>query len=354
MFSVLWSCKYQSVLIYSSILFLQVRKLKRQAGFEPSKEGRYIASIDLGSHTARFLIAELYKPPFLFRPVVRERLYTNLAKGFSSEGSGYFDAGAIDRAINAVDDFSEMAKKYKAGIITGAATGIFRRAENGDDLLKKIKDRTGIEINIVSGEEEALLTVQGIVHALNLTGYPDLFFDLGGSTTEIICNKGDNKDVFSVPVGAFVLTERYLRNDPPLEQEINKIKQYVKKNLNSNAATFSNTAGNLKLVASGGTVTSLASMVMNLEEIDVTPERINGAVLSLDQIKSIYNHLKPLTFQERVRVKGIDNGRAKVILAGTIAVISIMEFFHSACLTISYSDILEGLIISYLKGVKDE
>ena len=109
-----------------------------------------------------------------------------------------------------------------------------------------------------------------------------------------------------------------------------------------------------QLIGSGGTATSLAAMAMNLEEANVTPERINGATVRYDDIQSIYDSIRPLSYAERVRLKGIDEGRAEVILSGTIAVMSIMEFFSSDSLTVSYSDILEGLIISYLKGEKDE
>jgi exopolyphosphatase / guanosine-5'-triphosphate,3'-diphosphate pyrophosphatase len=328
--------------------------LKSRVGFESSLEGKYIASIDFGSHTARFLLGEICAPPTIFRPVLRKRVYTNLAEGFNKEGSGVITENAMERAINAITEFSAVAKAYSVEYITGAATGIMRRAVNGHDLLRKIREATGIEIDVVSGEEEASLTLQGISHALKLTGYPDAFFDLGGSTTEIIIKRGDNKEIYSFPVGAFVLKEQYLKHDPPLESEIKELKQYVDGVFQNGLTTVSRKDKGFQLIGSGGTATSLIAMAMGLNEHDVTPERINGAHIDMDMIRSIYLSIRKLTFPERLRLKCIDEGRAEVILSGTIVVISIMEFFSSDSLTVSYSDILEGLLISYLKGEKDE
>jgi exopolyphosphatase / guanosine-5'-triphosphate,3'-diphosphate pyrophosphatase len=328
--------------------------LKNRAGFEPSLEGKFIASIDFGSHTARFLLGKICAPPTLFKPVIRKRVYTNLAEGFNKEGSRGIIPNAMERAINAITEFSAIAGEYSVEYIAGAATGIMRRAVNGHDLLRKIKETTGIEINVVSGEKEGSLTLQGISHALKLEGAPDAFFDLGGSTTEIIIKRGDNQEIFSFPVGAFVLTEQYLKHDPPLESEIKELKQYVDGILQNGLTAVSKKDKGFQLVGSGGTATSLAAMAMNIEEANVTPERINGATVRYDDIKSIYDSIRPLSCSERCRLQSIDEGRAKVFIAGIVVVMSIMEFFSSDSLTVSYSDILEGLIISYLKGEKDE
>ena len=108
------------------------------------------------------------------------------------------------------------------------------------------------------------------------------------------------------------------------------------------------------MIGSGGTVTSLAAILMDLEKTDVTPDAINGKLLAAGKISELYEYLRTLPLSERLRIKSIDEGRAKVILAGTLAVMSIIEFFKTNNLTVSYSDILEGLILSYLEGEKDE
>ena len=334
--------------------FKQVRVLAYSEILRPPGEEKYIASIDLGSHTARFLICKIVGPPVLFRPVARKRFYTNLAEGFNQEDTGCISASSVERAVNALENFNSIAEEYSVDRIVGAATGIFRRAENSQDLLNKIKARTGVKIEIVSGEDEADLTLKGISHALGLTDYPDAFFDLGGSTTEIIYKSGDKKEIFSLPVGAFILTDMFFRNDPPAEEEVDNFKKNVDDTLIGKPGVNIKNNSGFKLIGSGGTVTSLAAMILNLDKEHVTPEAINGILIDRGKIHELYEYLKPLSHAERLNIKSIDDGRRKVILAGTICVMSIMEFFKSKNLTVSYSDILEGLIISYLKGEKDE
>ncbi len=325
-----------------------------QGSFKSLKEGKYIASVDLGSHTARFLVCKIIEPPILFRPVDRKRFYTNLAEGFKQKDRGIINSDSFKRAVNAIDDFKKMADEYSVDKIVGAATGVFRRAKNSQDLLKEIKGRTDVEIEIVSGEDEAYLTLKGVVHALGLEDYPDVFFDLGGSTTEFIYKTGEETEVISLPIGAFVLSEMFFKNDPPTEEELYNFKHYVDGIFKEKIDIISNNNKEISLIGSGGTVTSLAAINMNLDKKDVTPDRINGTVLGKDNILEFYENLKCLPFSKRLKIKSIDEGRAKVILAGTLAVMSIIEFFKTKNLTVSYSDILEGLIISYLEGGKDE
>ncbi|MGD9160291.1 MAG: hypothetical protein PVG39_17885 [Desulfobacteraceae bacterium] len=323
-------------------------------GSSPSKKDKYIASIDLGSHTARFLVCKILNPPILFRPIARKRYYTNLAEGFDQENTGFINAGSMERAIKAIEDFAKMAGEFSVGKIVGAATGIFRRAENSYDLLNKIKARTGVEIDIVSGEDEAALTLKGIFHALGLSEYPDAFFDLGGSTTEFIYKTGGKEEVISLPIGAFVLNDRFLTHDPPAEEEIINLKSYVDDILNKEIGVILNKNEKFTLIGSGGTVTSLAAILMDLDKSDANSDAINGTLLASGKIRELYEYLRTLPLSKRLRIKSIDEGRANVILAGTLAVMSIIKFFKTSNLTVSYSDMLEGLILSYLEGEKDE
>ena len=311
-------------------------------------EERYIASVDLGSHTARLLLCRIVDSPEKIKPVLRKRLYTDLAKGFSQENAGIISRESINRALNALKEFSVISEKYNPEKILGAATGVFRRAVNSKELLNLIREKTGISVRIVSGEEEAAITLKGVVHALGLKEPPCVFFDLGGSTTEIVFENNNKTAVMSLPIGAFVLNDRYLRHDPPVSDEIEGLRENVYRLLSGSIGEWA--ADNPFIAGSGGTVTSLAALINDIDKKDLDPELINGVSLNSNQLLGIYDKLKPLSFRERSELKSIDEGRAMVILAGTIAVLTIMEYFKSRCLTVSYSDILEGLILSYLEG----
>jgi len=317
-----------------------------------SGKERYIASVDLGSHTARFLLCRIVDAPEIFQPVVRKRFYTNLAEGFNQADDGLIGKESIKRAVSALEEFSIISECYSPEIVLGAATGIFRRAQNSVYLLNQIREKTGVNIDIVSGEEEAAITLKGIIHALNLPGPPDVFFDLGGSTTEIIYRHKNVRNIMSLPIGAFVLNDCFLKHDPPNQDEISELKEFIHGHLSGSIGE--RIKNNAFITGSGGTVTSLAALINGLDKKEVNPEVINGVLLKADHIRGIYNKIKTFSLSERVNLKNIDEGRAEVILAGTVAVLTIMEFFNSNQLTVSYSDILEGLILSYLEGEKNE
>jgi exopolyphosphatase/guanosine-5'-triphosphate,3'-diphosphate pyrophosphatase len=318
------------------------------------RNDKYIASIDLGSHTARFLLCRILDYHEIIKPVIRKRYYTNLAEGFKEKGRGIIGIKGINRAVKALEDFSKITEEYNPKKICAAATGIFRRADNSNVLLNLIRDKTGIDIKIVPGEKEALFTLKGVVHALNLTEKDTILFDLGGATTEFIYGKHNDPDIQSLPIGAFILTDRYLNREPLKDSDLNIICQYIDNILKR---AFSNEAkglSNTKLIGSGGTVTSLAAMINRMELKDIRPEKINGLTIRRDRIENLLKTIMKLSISERLKLPGIDRGRAEVILAGTIAVLRIMYYFGVSQLTVSYSDILEGLIISYLQGEIDE
>lgn len=324
----------------------------RSAG--DSGSGKYIASIDLGSHTARFLLCRMSDSENIIEPLLRKRYYTSLAHGFDENGRGNISETGIKNTLKALQIFSEIAREYRAVKICGAATGIFRRAENGDFLLNLIRKKTGIDIKTVTGEKEALYTLKGVNHALCLKDDNTVLFDLGGSTTEFIYGKNNNPVIQSLPIGALILTDRYLKKEPFKDSDFDTVKSYVYNILKKAFSDKFSGKSSLTLAGAGGTVTALAALINRITIENINPEEINGLILNIDQIEGIFEKIKPLSIPERVKLPGMDRGRAEVISAGIIAVLGIMRIFSVSQLTASYSDILEGLIISYLQGEKND
>ncbi len=315
---------------------------------------RYIASIDMGSHTARFLLCRISDTNNTAEPVIRKRVYTSTAHGFDAEGTGTIGPEGIKRAIDAVSGFLLIAQKYRPEKICGAATGIFRRAENGDFLLNLIREKTGIDIETVSGEKEALYTLKGIVNALDLNEKGTVLFDLGGSTTEFIYGEYDNPLVRSLPIGALILTDRFLKRDSADISDLYPIYRYIDDMLEKAFLSDPPVSLVTTLAGSGGTVTSIAALINGIDVKELGPERINGLTVDIDDVEGLLKKILPLRVSEKLKLAGIDRGRAEVITAGTAAVLKIMKYFRVSRLTSSYSDILEGQIISYLQGDKNE
>ncbi len=313
-----------------------------------------IASIDIGSHTARLLISQNIGPPDLFRPLFRKRTYIHLAEGFDNQGEGTITPEAMDRTRKALEDFASLIKTYDVVTTHAVSTGVVRRAFNREQLLNRIHGQTGIKVRVISGEHEARLTCKGVLHSLDMEEGPFCIFDLGGGSTELIFGGQEDTGATSISLGTMVLTHTFLRSDPPDTIEIEALSKYVDEVL-EDAFTKKTWAGkHYLLVGTGGTVTTLAAMIFHIDSKEIRPERINGLIVEKERIEDLWAHIRPLTITERMELRGLDRGRADVILAGIMVVMRIMHFFKSMQMTASLSDILEGILVAYLQGEENE
>jgi exopolyphosphatase / guanosine-5'-triphosphate,3'-diphosphate pyrophosphatase len=300
-----------------------------------------LASIDLGSHTARLLIARWEGGRL--ESLLRKRAYIRLAQDFASPQSGTLKQAGIERALRALGEFHSDIEKYDAKKTRAIATGVVRAAENRDLFLGLVREKTGIQVEVISGEEEARLSGLGIRHALDLGGRPFTAFDLGGGTTEflLVRNKGDTR-ALSMPLGAMIMTQRHLVSDPPKGREIESLKKDTRALL---LKALPEDLRGYPLVGTGGTVTTLAAMTHRVDVPAISPERMNGLHLHVEQLEGLLDRMKHLSVDKRAAFPGLDPGRADVILAGSLVVIEILNFFHSSEMIVSLTDLLEGALL---------
>jgi exopolyphosphatase/guanosine-5'-triphosphate,3'-diphosphate pyrophosphatase len=303
------------------------------------------ASIDIGSHTARLLIAEKSGPQGILRPLIRKRDYIRLSEGFDRAGKKIIQPDAIARTLNALKDFSQSLKTFDAGSVRAVATGLFREAANRDEFLDRIYESTGIRVRTLTGDEEALLTGRGVLNALNIRKKPFVIFDLGGGSTEFVSGRGAKPDVKSIPIGAGIMTQAYLKSDPPEKNEIRILSAHIDQILTESGMGKGVVGDDYSIVGTGGTVTTLGAMFHKVPVEDITPERINGLRLTRFHIEALFDSLRNLKLEERAKLPGLDSGRAGVIVAGSLIVIRILHFFKSIQLTVSMSDLLEGILL---------
>ena len=316
---------------------------------EPVKGSFIIASIDIGSHTARLLISRSVSFPGLFQPIARKRDYINLGDGLKEYADREISPDAVKQTLAVLTDFASVIKEYGTEVVRAVSTGVMRKVCNRADFLKLIHDRTGIDIKVISGREEALLTQKGVLHSLNYNG-PFVIFDLGGGTTEFISSQDLNIGAESIPLGALVLTQRFFDSDPPDKKQIKSLSGHIDRLLTKTFLQIPFKGDEFLMIGAGGTVTTLAAMVNRIRARDITPEKLNGLVIKKTQIEDLFKYMRDLPFKERLKLPGLDSGRAGVILAGALAIIRILRFFHSSEIKISFSDILEGVQIAYLQG----
>ncbi len=308
------------------------------------------AAIDLGTYTARMLIARIAAGAF--QPLLRQRVYVRTAEGMD-EGGRLIGPAAEGRALEALARFQEIAAAHEVDVVRAVATGVLREAPNRDELLGRILRRTGIRVRVVDGAEEARLSARGAMQALDMSGKAALFFDLGGGSTDFHeQSRGGECRTWSLPIGAAVLTQHYLRSDPPTARELENLAGAVDLTLGKADAAYGRAAEPLPVVGTGGTVTALAAMAHSLKAEEIRPELVNGRMLEVGALETWLARLKTMGREARMQAAGLDPERAAVIVAGLVATLRILHSRRARRMRASMADLLEGLLLGIVKGEK--
>lgn len=292
--------------------------------------------------------------PGTIEPVCRKRSYIRLAEGFHEPEHRTIKEVAVSRALKALEAFAAAALEWSVEKTLAVSTGVVREARNRESFLDLLHRRTGIRVSVISGEEEALLTGRGVSLGLGRREEIPVIFDLGGGTTEFLFGPGGEKRALSLPLGAMVLTQAFLVDDPPGDGQIQRLGEHVDLVLQG-AFKADAGKGRMELLAgTGGTVTTLAALTRGIGAEEIAPDRMNGLILGKEALQEIFTRLKAMTLDERLSLRGLDRGRADVILAGTLTVLRILEYFGARQMVVSMWDLLEGLLIEYLEGGQHE
>ncbi|WP_027339862.1 Ppx/GppA phosphatase family protein [Halonatronum saccharophilum] len=286
-----------------------------------------IGAIDIGTNSVRLLVG--HKNDDKVKTLEAKLRTPRLGEGVDK--TKILNGKAIKRTIDVLKEYKNIIKNYN-GEIYAVATSAVRSAKNKDQFLKSVKEEVGIEIDIVSGEEEARLSYLGLLSSFDNDFQGSLTIDIGGGSTEFIfANKDRVENYFSIDLGALRLTESY-------GGDLDNIFKEVKKSLkNINIYKEVKT-----LFGVGGTVTTLAAIEKKLEAYN--KDIVHGTILDKESIEKIFNRLSSLSPKERVKVKGLTPKRADIILGGIIILLGIMERFKVGNLKVSDAGILEGII----------
>lgn len=311
-----------------------------------------IASIDLGTHTARLLVARRTGTGSEFEPLVRERTIIRLAQGMDREGEGSLHEEAVARALEAVGRFSRLVRELEGEVVQAVCTGVVRTAANRDAFLRRIAEETGVQARCIPGEEEAELTRKGVLASLGRPVGPFVLFDLGGGSTEFVYRTkpgAHDAAIRSLPLGALLLKEAFLEEDPPREEDLRGLAAYLDEALSRELPGRNAFSAAPQLMGTGGTATTLAAMIHGIETEAIAPERMNGLSVPREALESVFDRITHLPVFRRRELRGLDPGRAEVLPAGALAVLRVMHHFEALELSVCLSDILEGLLIAYLE-----
>jgi exopolyphosphatase/guanosine-5'-triphosphate,3'-diphosphate pyrophosphatase len=313
-----------------------------------------VASIEIGSNSIRMLIAEKGESDTPVRPVLRRRVITRLGEDFNKKEIGTIKPGPMARSIAALKDFFSIARQCGVSSPIVVATGVVRKAVNSNDFVTLIAERLGHTIKVVSGKEEADLTSVGVLSSLNHAGEPLVIFDLGGGSTEFIwANNREGKSI-SIELGVVILTEDYLITDPPKDGAIDQLIRHIEDTFERRLDPLKQIEkGRFSIVGTGGTTVTLAAMIHGIAEDDFNETKINGLVITRKAVGLLFEKMKGMTGTERLNLKGLEIGREDIILAGSLMVMKIMDYFEKDAIIVSYCDLLDGILIHYMEEEKN-
>lgn len=300
------------------------------------------AAIDIGSNTLRLLIASVEGGKIIRK--ASGRVAARLGSRISETGA--LDADSIAKAIDALQTFKKNISSFHVQSISAVGTYALRTASNSQDFISTAKKQTGIDIRVISGEDEADLTLAGITAGCPALVQPYVLIDIGGGSTEWISMKGRIHET-SIPTGAVKLHDMFFKSDPVTNDEMSAARSYVH-NLFAPEASIMQ-AGETQLVTTGGTATTLASIDMSLDEYD--PEKVHGHLLSAQMIDQMIIKLSGLPLHKRAETRGLEHDRADIIVPGAIILSEIMKALRTSSAIVSDYGLLEALII---KSASDE
>jgi exopolyphosphatase / guanosine-5'-triphosphate,3'-diphosphate pyrophosphatase len=306
-----------------------------------------LAGIDIGTLTCRLLIADLSSGHSLHE-LKSDRRILRLGEGV--DRTKRLGAGAMDRVIDCLREWRRMIDSYRVDAATAVATSAVRDAANRDEFLERAKREARLDVEVITGEEEAQRTLLGIRSGLP-SGVADLLaLDIGGGSTEFILDRpGYPPMVKSIDIGVVRLCERVLRHDPPSADEIQQARDWVRRGTESAVAgmpRFDHTT----FVGTAGTITSLAAMAQKLPAYE--PARIHNYRLTLATIQALENMLLSRTKAQRVGLPGLEKNREEVIAAGAIIIRTIMETLGEQECLVSDLGLREGVLIDLAEKIE--
>lgn len=290
-----------------------------------------LAAIDIGSNAARLLISDVLenpkgKPEFIKMALVR----VPLRLGFDVFSKGEISAAKADKVIKTIKSYKLLLDVYDVQHLKACATSAMRDAINGPDLIRKVKTETGIDISIISGQEEASFIYENHV-AENLASEESyLYIDVGGGSTELTFFS-DGKLIFkeSFNIG----TIRLLKNQVG-ESQWDMMKEFIK----------SKTKGlhHVTAIGSGG----------NINKIFSISKRKEGKPLPLDLLRDYYKEFNALSIPQRISLYKLREDRADVLVPALLIYINVMRWADAQEIFVPKIGLADGLVQNLYEEVK--
>ncbi len=306
-----------------------------------------LAAIDIGTNSFHLVIAKIDSKK---RFTVLTRLKEVVRLGSSSKDMKHISPEAIERGVETLKRIKLICDSYNADIIA-VATSATREALNKQEFLSRVLTETGIEINIVSGYEEARLIYLGVLQSLDIYNKKILLVDIGGGSTELLVGeRGEVKFASSLKVGAVRLTHKFSLNEKVEKSDLKNARQFVNGAINQTIRTIKNEDYELT-VGSSGTINNIGAIISAGDNPEADYDiNLNGFVIKKKAFQNALDKIYDAeTLDERLKIPGLDPKRADIITAGAVILEQIFDDLGIEKMTLSSYALREGIIMNYIQ-----
>jgi exopolyphosphatase/guanosine-5'-triphosphate,3'-diphosphate pyrophosphatase len=301
------------------------------------------AALDCGTNSTRLLVSDGSGGP-----LVREMRITRLGQGV--DNTRQLRADSIERTLGALREFRGLMDRQGVRRARLVATSAVRDARNGREFLAGASEVTGVEAELLSGEEEGRLSYRGAMAGLPAIPWPTVVVDIGGGSTEIVTSSDGSIRSVSLDIGCVRLTERFLAGDPPSADEVDAATTAIAEQLQRaqrEIPLLEHLPERARLVGLAGTVSTLAALELGLGPA-YDRDRVHHSVLTIDAVTRWCDVLGGEQVATRAARPAIPPGREDVIFGGALVLREVMRTLRRDRCIVSESDILDGLVMSIL------
>ena len=324
---------------------------RRRRGRGRGREPVY-AALDLGTNNCRLLVARPL--PHGFHVIDAFSRIVRLGEGVGA--SGCLSDLAMERTLSALRICAGKIKRRQVTRLRGIATAACRLAENGDAFTERIKQEIGLELEVISTDEEARLAVAGCRSLMSDDARHVLVFDIGGGSTEITWyeagrDAGSVRECLSIPEGVVTLAERFGGGEIPLgnyEAMIARISDYLSPFEARHGLNAQICENQVQMVGTSGTVTTLAGVHLDLPRYD--RKIVDGTWLTFEQATCTAARLREMSLDERANHPCIGHGRADLVIAGCAVLEAICRTWPIGRLRVGDRGLREGVLISMMQA----
>lgn len=297
-----------------------------------------VAVIDLGTNTFHILIV-CFKDQSNFDVIYRERCYVYLGR----QGLDLIGKESYDKGVETLQYFATLLEKYKVTQVKAIGTAALRTASNGLSFAREVLTLTGIEITIISGDQEALYIAQGI-SKIYTKNRPHLVMDIGGGSVEFIIGSDTIDWHASFDVGISILYQKFMRNDPISLSSLDEMNNFLDTQLLPLKEALDR-YGSYDLIGAAGTFEVLASHQNGDDKSKLQQ-------LNIDKIKELYQMVVKLNLNERMAIDGIPDHRAKYLVVAIALIMKAIEMVNLDTVYVSSYSMKEGVLLDFLDSSK--